>query len=444
MTKPPAGSTALNAHPRLAALTLDGYKSFAGPETLKLRPLTLLYGRNSAGKSAVLRALAILAGSVADGARTPWDLGDEHGPGRGAAFRDLPWRGHKPNRIWFRFELCWEQGTKRWKDEYTVEQRERDWPVRVRSVTPDIGSDGPSWHLVPADDPALIEYRRAHDEGVTSLRFEGLIPPSGHHQALDELSARLRSLRRGVQWLHGNRMGAPRELRLSGEGAPELLEPDGSNALVKLFMEKSELLPLVASFYAQPGIGLDLRLPNIRPDAIQPLMNHPTRADWGIALADVGEGMSKVLPVLVAAAAAVQGKGPSIVAIEDPEAHLHDDAQRLLAEHLARLVGAPSGTSEAGPADERLPRLVASPRPSVSFVLETHSRTFLLAVQNCVRKGILKPSDVQLIWADLQPDGRTSLLSIELNERGIPTNSVLRSAFSEDSALAAELAGLDG
>lgn len=425
---------------------MDGYKCFAGPETLTLRPLTLLYGRNSAGKSAVLRALPILASSVADGARTPWDIGDERGPGRGSAFRELPWRGHR--RVWFRFELCWEQDTKRWRDEYTVEQRELDWPVRVRSVKPDIGSAAPSWHLIPADELASVEYRRSDGGAATSLRFEGLIPSTGLHGALDDLAARLRSLRRGVQWLHGNRTGAPRELRLSGEGAPELLEPDGSNALVKLFMEESELLPLVTSFYAQPGIGLDLRFSRVRTDAIQPLMNHPARAEWGIALADVGEGMSKVLPVLVATAAAVRGKGPPIVAIEDPEVHLHDDAQRLLAEHLARLVARPSVTVESGtspmPADEPLPQSVATPQRAVSFVLETHSRTFLLAVQNCVKKGILEPSDVQLIWADLQPDGRTSLLPVELNERGIPMSSVFSSAFAADGTLAAELAGLDG
>lgn len=49
----------------LSALHLDGFKSFGRRQTVPLRPLTLLFGANSAGKSSVLQTLYLLRQSMA-------------------------------------------------------------------------------------------------------------------------------------------------------------------------------------------------------------------------------------------------------------------------------------------------------------------------------------------------------------------------------------------
>ena len=51
------------------ALVISRYRAFADDVTLPLRPLTLIYGRNNSGKSALARALAIIGASVDEGAR---------------------------------------------------------------------------------------------------------------------------------------------------------------------------------------------------------------------------------------------------------------------------------------------------------------------------------------------------------------------------------------
>jgi hypothetical protein len=48
----------------LSALHLDGFKSFGRRQTVPLRPLTLLFGANSAGKSTVLQTLYLLRQSI--------------------------------------------------------------------------------------------------------------------------------------------------------------------------------------------------------------------------------------------------------------------------------------------------------------------------------------------------------------------------------------------
>ena len=39
---------------------LTNFKAFAGPETIPIRPITLIYGPNSSGKSSVLQSLLLL------------------------------------------------------------------------------------------------------------------------------------------------------------------------------------------------------------------------------------------------------------------------------------------------------------------------------------------------------------------------------------------------
>ena len=88
------------------ALVVSRYRAFAGEEALPLRPLTLLYGRNNSGKSALARALAIIGASVAEDAAsalvTPREIlrGD---------FTDLAWQGDAGDYT-FDLGLRWDDG----------------------------------------------------------------------------------------------------------------------------------------------------------------------------------------------------------------------------------------------------------------------------------------------------------------------------------------------
>ena len=148
----------LRADIRWEALVLDGYRCFARAERLELRPLTLLYGRNNAGKSAALRALTVVARSVAESAQGPWDMGDEDGPGLGASFLGLPWRGSPGRR--FSFELEWSLAGESCVDRFTLEQDGDLTPPYVREVHPSRTSKmSPWWKRVATDDPLSRQYR---------------------------------------------------------------------------------------------------------------------------------------------------------------------------------------------------------------------------------------------------------------------------------------------
>ena len=112
-----------------------------------------------------------------------------------------------------------------------------------------------------------------------------------------------------------------------------------------------------------------------------------------INIADVGFGVSQVLPVLVALRAAEQGR---LVYLEEPEIDLHPRAQTKLADVLADAA-----------------------KRGVRVVAETHSTLLLTAVQTLVAKGQLDPKLVKLHWFQRDPKtGITQVSSADLDENG--------------------------
>ena len=116
-----------------------------------------------------------------------------------------------------------------------------------------------------------------------------------------------------------------------------------------------------------------------------------------VNIADVGFGVSQVLPVLVALLTAETGQ---LVYLEQPELHLHPRAQTALAEILADAA-----------------------RRGVRVVVETHSQLLLTAIQTLVAEGKLAPEHVKLHWFNRRDDGVTEVASADLDEAG---------AFGED------------
>lgn len=111
-----------------------------------------------------------------------------------------------------------------------------------------------------------------------------------------------------------------------------------------------------------------------------------------VSIADVGIGVSQTLPILVALLAAKQGQ---LVYLEQPELHLHPRVQTAMAQVLAD----------------------AAMR-GVRVVAETHSSLLLLGIQTLVAEGKLSPDLVKLHWFTRGDDGATTIRSADLDETG--------------------------
>lgn len=112
-----------------------------------------------------------------------------------------------------------------------------------------------------------------------------------------------------------------------------------------------------------------------------------------VDIADVGFGVSQVLPVVVALAAAAPGQP---VYIEQPELHLHPRAQFVMGQLLVEAVDR-----------------------GVDVIVETHSRMILRAIQTAVARKAIAPEDVGLHWFSRDPEtGATRVDLAELDADG--------------------------
>jgi hypothetical protein len=111
-----------------------------------------------------------------------------------------------------------------------------------------------------------------------------------------------------------------------------------------------------------------------------------------VNIADVGFGVSQALPVLVALQVAEPGQ---LVYLEQPEIHLHPRAQSAMAQILADAVAR-----------------------GVRVIAETHSNLLLLGIQSLVAEGRLLPDKVKLHWFSRIEDGSTRVTSADLDETG--------------------------
>jgi AAA domain, putative AbiEii toxin, Type IV TA system/AAA ATPase domain/Protein of unknown function (DUF3696) len=111
-----------------------------------------------------------------------------------------------------------------------------------------------------------------------------------------------------------------------------------------------------------------------------------------VNIADVGFGVSQVLPVIVALLVA---EPKQLVYIEQPEIHLHPRAQVALAEIFAEAIDR-----------------------GVQVIVETHSELFLLSIQTLVAENKIAPDDVKLHWFTRSADGSSTVTTAELDETG--------------------------
>ncbi|MDJ0367106.1 AAA family ATPase [Hymenobacter sp. H14-R3] len=117
----------------------------------------------------------------------------------------------------------------------------------------------------------------------------------------------------------------------------------------------------------------------------------PKKADM-VNIADVGIGVSQVLPILVALIAAQEGQ---IVYIEQPELHLHPRAQVAMGELLAEAANR-----------------------GVRVIVETHSSLLLLTIQTLIAQGKIANTDVGLHWFTRDAKGASQVQYVQPDEDG--------------------------
>lgn len=421
---------------RLASFSVNNYRAFADPTRLELRPLTLLFGYNSAGKSALLRWLPIVAASTEADATSALALDAD--AARGATFDEilsryassgaklslgLEWSSVDTSEaIDLELRLLWESR----KKQQIVEH------LRVEGGAEPHGLDA-SWTL---DVDAPVEQRRYAvriDDGPVherAISFEGLVPDPGAFEgsAAEDLMAKLaacmRRMRSDTHWLTALRavpdrstvLGAPpRRMGSNGARAGEFLAHDRR--------DDGSLLARVSQWYEKAtGHRLDVRIDSVASEDrfSLVLVSEGSAEPIHVPLLDTGEGMAQVLPVLVLGALAGLGRlgDTPVLLLEHPELHLHPGLHPALAEFFCEL---------------------AAQLPGSTTIIETHSENLLLRVQLAIARGELSADRVIVHWVRSLSEGPAVVDSVTFDELARPQGDWPPGVFSADIRLAREL-----
>jgi predicted ATPase len=408
----------------IVQLVLRNFRAFE-TQSIGFAPITIFVGPNNAGKSSALSAIRILSQTLqsADPA-VPLSLG-EFGTFRDVVHGNNPKKtfgirlGMRLQRRSHSFEVNFQYRTQR---RQVVQQsfvanaeneeivRTRYSPDRERQIFEQIAG-------FTSDEVTKLKARFFHFlPRVFELRMmahrKSAIPALN---AIDEFITVATRKLSGLQYLGPFRDAPLRAYPLSGE-RPSILTPTGKGAtdiLVADFFRrgsrKRALSKSVQAWLSRAGIASELQVHTLGDRQYDIRLKHPITGEIE-NLADVGYGISQVLPVLVAG----YNQSPSSVfMVEQPELHLHPRAQSELGDFFCDLY-------EAG----------------VQSIIETHSEHLILRLQRHVASGRLRATDLAVNFVHSGETGKI-VTPLPLNEDGIFTEKWPQGFFEErlDEAL---------
>ncbi len=390
----------------LNAITIEGFKSIRAERTLALSSLNILAGANSAGKSSFMQPLLLLKQTL----EATYDPGPLLINGPNVKFTELSQIFSKSSqRKQLQISLSSARG-ETLKLLFNLDEK-RQLRIKENTFIDKQGKEQKITEATTADQLAEIVKNQGHFPAAWLKKAE--LKTSRERAFLrvalveNDREFSIAALDNGFgDWIGRNIIHVP-GLR----GNPERSYPKtsvGSNypgtldsyvaSIIADWQEKGDVrLTTLGSQLQLLGLTWKVASKKIGDTSVELQVGRlPAAARGGgkdmVSIADVGFGVSQVLPVLVALLVASAGQ---IVYIEQPETHLHPKAQRALAEIFAQ-----AATRQA------------------TVIVETHSLIFVRAVQTLVAKKQLAKELVKLHWVERDAKGDTTVTTSDLDDAG--------------------------
>lgn len=383
-------------------ITLKGFKGIKERVDIDLKNLTILFGYNNSGKSSILRMLPTISDSFKDhneDSYTSSYLNYQSKSLRGAIHTDII------NSNYNDIEIGVHWGTL--GIQVSLRQSEVE-PEKVNKFI--LFKEGASQNFrTKSDEDALFE----------SDNEEEIIFKDFHSISDEAIRRKIYQTSRSVSWISSIRESPPREFKVGlgvkkgidfkGQGLGQTLwyiKKHNTNAFDQIneWLQNTTNRKLV--------LDSSTRISAIAGCETVTLQTTSTEANSpNVNIIDSGEGLTQALPVVTLCAMAANGMlgAEPIIAIEQPELHLHPKAIIILADFLIKII---------------------EQNNNVKLVIETHSESFLLAIQTAIVKRDLEFDNLACYWVDKDEDG-TQVSNITFDEEGFIEGNWPQSVFRE-------------
>ncbi len=446
----------------ITSITLQNFRAFQAEVNVRIRPVTVLIGNNSAGKSSVIKFLLMLKQTLESQAESFFVTeGRDVQLGTWRDLRHTRTRDPLFHNQYFRFSVGIETG-----DLPSAEIREM-WKIVSKSRVVSTEGDKVRLHLEFPKQPVRWEeliarfaisgealYGRKFKTGkhevqgtlgsdqlfreyTNNLETSGFLRFAKRTDSLNKLvhavvaEPFLETLRH--EFLSQRHLSPVREESQQvvqiGSPPPGYVGHKGEYAMPHLVRilttpEEHDKPELIQQFAARVA-GVENLKPRLQ---VARLLTHvrgrniDTKAIC--SLADFGFGVSQCLPIFIQGA---MHHPHQLLIVEQPEAQLHPTAQLELGSYFSELW-----------VKHKVPSLI-----------ETHSANVLLRLRRLVKQGILSPDDISVAYFTVEQvtgDGRASfpavvVKNLDVNPDGSLTKGLPMEFFGADVLEALEMGG---
>jgi predicted ATPase len=420
----------------LNKLRIRNFKCFEDTGEMDIRPLTLLVGPNSSGKSSIMQFLLALRQTVESPdiqvAFAPNDSWVRLGSYPDFIFRHqwqreleamLEFTEHlpapvrssrQPNKL--RLKVRWRYNKK--TTQIRLEESELVFndgefiqllmrkAGRYEANLKIASEDGKEWRY-EALPVHFYDFAARIKKGEKLSDFRQKVP---RHPMVFVVGEIVASELRQLFYLGPLREFPQRSYVISGQAPSDVGVRGERSAEVLWFAsrtkkQRQQMLENINRWVKEFGIAKEVRLQRLGKSNQYQVLFVDAATDLPVNIADVGFGASQLLPIIVQGFYAPSG---SVMLIEQPEIHLHPKAQATLGDLLMEVV-------KAG--DRQI-------------IVETHSEHLLARIQRRIAEQKFSHEQVAIYYFEPTPDG-TKIHRLELDEYGQLVEPIPEGFFEE-------------
>lgn len=319
-------------------ISFKNYKLFKEEQTLELRPITILIGKNNSGKSAVLKLPTLIAGSLSGEFSQPFET----------KYEDVR-VGLSPEDFFYNREIT--------NDPLNFNVSKNDELLMSCSIIGDIHNNVRL---------KTLNYKgKEIDLKITKTR--GFVPEGEIFETFkfDYIEAFRKKPEPNFQKKTSNII----KVGVNGENSYSLY--------AKYYDEQNPIYKSLSDWYFENFENWKLEVNQISGSVISYEITLKNGTNKSINIVNTGSGISQSFPLILRSFMPVEE--PTLIIMEEPETHLHPAAHGNLAERFVNSFLEDNNRN---------------------YLIETHSENFILRIQRLIADKTLRKEEVKIYYVD--------------------------------------------
>ncbi|MDR7654236.1 AAA family ATPase [Acinetobacter junii] len=407
----------------IKSLSLENFKSFKNLDNLQIKPLTILLGRNSCGKSSIIQSLLLLKQTIEQ--NNDADLNVEGKYLKFSNLKDISYGLPNINNAAITYEFGVESGeefsnirlefkNKKKEESYVPSltgfiHKNNNKEINLKKIkNSDLSDDLKD--LLKRLKEKKVEFVEGRPKFETI--FKNFMPKAIRHVSnkdfilplnfvyeklmIDEFEKDLRK----IKYLSPLRASPERIYVHYSQSASEISENGANSAhvlwarrnqMVYLNNQENNLLVALGKCIEILGLGQEITSKKIS-EMVYQIGLKLKNSNGLVSLADVGFGYSQVLPVILIG---LLNNNNNLILIEQPEIHLHPSSAGKLADLFLAFI-----------------------KDKKTFLIETHSQEFINKLRLRVIQDPTLKEFINIVFIDQDENG-TKIKQFEIDETGM-------------------------